>query len=437
MTKKIFFHSFLLGAVVLLLCTSLFFGLRYRETLDETYKTMKVEADYAAAGLALKGTEYLEDIKGANRITWIASDGNVLYDSDHPDLARNQGDCAEVRDALAEGEGRGIRKSESGKEKTIYYALRCDDNTVLRLSRPLSRFQAAFHSVSPVLWVLILVFLISGIISFRMANQILKPVNELDLDNLDDEDYYPELKPLIDKLQEQKLTIREQTGSQEQLRREFSANVSQELKTPLVSISDFAEEIREGRCDEERTKKLADDIGKESRRLIALIDDIIKLSRLDREGDPRELETIDLYEVSEEVLESLRTQAGARNINMTIEGEHEKIWGVWQLIQEMIYNLCDNAIKYNHDGGSVTIRIGRDNNKPWIEVSDDGIGIPKEAQDRVFERFYRVDKTHSKELGGTGLGLSIVKHGAQIHNAKVTMESNPGDGTSIRLIFPR
>ena len=162
MTKKIFFHSFLLGAVVLLLCTSLFFGLRYRETLNETYKTMKVEADYAAAGLALKGTEYLEDIKGANRITWIASDGNVLYDSDHPDLAHNQGDCAEVRAALAEGEGRGIRKSESGKEKTIYYALRCDDNTVLRLSRPLSRFQAAFHSVSPVLWVLILVFLIQS-----------------------------------------------------------------------------------------------------------------------------------------------------------------------------------------------------------------------------------------------------------------------------------
>ena len=437
MTKKIFIHSFLLGAVVLLLCTALFFGLQYREKLDETYDALKGETVYAAGGAAIGGDGYLDSIKGINRITRIAADGSVLYDSDHPDNVRNQKEYPEVRDAFAEGEGRDIRHSESGGRNTIYYALLCEDGTVLRLSRPLSLIQAAFHSVSPVLWVLILVFLISGIISFRMANQILKPVNELDLDNLDEAYAYPELKPLIDKLQEQRLTILEQDGSNQQLRQEFSANISQEIKTPLTSISEAADMICEGKADGEKTKELAGSIRKESKRLISLIDDIMKLSRLDREGDPKELETIDLMEVAEEVKESLRPQAEAKKINITCEGEHENIWGVWQLMKEMIYNLGDNAIKYNHEGGNVVIRVGKDNNKPWIDVSDDGIGIPKEAQERIFERFYRVDKTHSKDVGGTGLGLSIVKHGAQIHNAKIRVESAPGDGTSIRLTFPR
>lgn len=436
MTKKIFIHSFILGALVLFLCTALFFGLKYRETLDEKYDALKGEAKYAASGLKLGGIEYLESLKGINRITWIASDGSVLYDSDYPDLDKNQGGYPEVTDAFAKGEGQGIRHSESGGTSTLYYAFLCDDNTVLRLSIPLSRAQAAFHSVSPVLWVLILVFLISGIVSFRMANQILKPVNELDLDNLDNGQSYPELKPLIDKLQEQKLTIREQDESHEMMRRQFSASISHELKTPLVSISDFSGQIRDGVCDEERTKELAGEIKKESDRLMSVIDDIIKLSRLDVEGAPQELADVDLYDVAEEVRDSLIAQAEARKISLGLEGSHETIQGVWQLLREMIYNLSDNAIKYDHDGGIVSIRVGNVNGRPYVEVSDDGIGIPKEEQERIFERFYRVDKSHSKMVGGTGLGLSIVKHGAQIHNAEISIDSAPGDGTSIRLTFP-
>ena len=436
MTKKIFIHSFILGTLVLLLCTSLFFGLRYRATLDETYEALKGEADYAASGLKLGGAEYLKSLTDIDRITWIAADGSVLYDSDYPDLSKNQGDSAEVRDAFATGEGQVIRRSESGGTSTLFYAFLCEDGTVLRLSRPLSRVQAAFLSVSPVLWVLILVFLISGIVSFRMANQILKPINELDLDNLDDGKAYPELKPLIDKLQEQRLTIREQDESRELLRREFSANISHELKTPLTSISDFAEQISDDPDSTDKTRVLSDNIQKESQRLMVLIDDIIKLSRLDNGIAPQEWGDVDLYDVAEEVRDKLSPEAEERKIKVRIEGSHEKIQGIWQLIHEMIYNLCDNAIKYDHDGGNVVISVGSEKGRPFVTVSDDGIGIPEEEQERVFERFYRVDKSHSKMVGGTGLGLSIVKHGAQLHNADVSMESTPGDGTTISLIFP-
>lgn len=437
MTKKIFIYSFLLGTLVLFLCSALFFGLQNRASLDETYEALKGEAKYAASGLETGGISYLESLKGINRITWIAADGSVLYDSDFPDLEKNQGEYAEVKEAFLAGEGQGIRRSDSGGSNMLYYAFLCEDGTVLRLSRTLSRVSTALKAVSPVLWVFILVFLISGIISFRMANQILKPVNELDLDNLEDSHSYPELSPLIDKLQEQKFTIREQIESREQLRREFSANVSDELKAPLTSISGIAGLIREEDCSKEKAKEYALDIQKESNRMIALVEDIMKLSRLDEEEEaPKEWERVDLYEVAEEVKEKIRAQAEEKKINISVEGSHETIKGIGHLLSEMVFNLCDNAIKYNHEGGNVFIRIGKKKGRSWISVTDDGIGIPESEQDRVFERFYRVDESHSKNVGGTGLGLSIVKHGAQIHDAEVTMKSAPGDGTCITLIFP-
>ncbi len=435
MTKKIFIHSFLLGTLVLILCSAIFFGIQYRETMDETYDALKGEAKYAASGMAHGGLEYLKSLEDINRITWIDRDGSVLYDSEYPDLDRNQAEFSEVREAFEIGEGQGIRLSQSGGQSTLYYAFRCADDTVLRLSRPLSRVQAAFHSISPVLWVFVLVFLISGVISFRVANQILKPVNDINLEHLDGYNSYPELRPLIDKLQEQKLTIREQSESREQLRREFSANVSHELKTPLTSISGFAELIREGMCSKDKAREFAGDIQKEAQRMIVLIDDIIKLSRLDEESAPQEWEQVDLYEVAEDVVDSLRSQANDRKIIVLVEGTHESVRGVWQLIHEMIYNLCDNAIKYDHDGGNVNVRIGREEGKVFVTVADDGIGIPKDQQARVFERFYRVDKSHSKKVGGTGLGLSIVKHGAQFHDAEVFLKSKPGEGTEVKIVF--
>ena len=436
MTKKIFIYSFLMGTLVLFLCSALFFGLQYRKTLDETYDALKGEAKCAASGMETGGISYLKSLEEINRITWIAADGSVLYDSDYPDLTKNQGEYAEVKSAFAGGEGQGIRRSDSGGSNMLYYAFLCKDGTVLRLSRPLSRIKTALETVSPVLWVFILVFLISGIISFRMANQILKPVNELDLDHPENSNSYPELRPLIDKLQEQTLTIREQSESHEELRREFSANVSQELKAPLTSISELAGQIRSEGCAPEKARECAGDIQKESNRMITLVEDIMKLSRLDAQEEPQEWERVDLYEVAGDIKKELSAQADEKKINITIEGSHETIRGIGHLMHEMIFNLCDNAIKYNHEGGNVVIGIGRDGKKPWISVTDDGIGIPLDEQDRVFERFYRVDKSHSKQIGGTGLGLSIVKHGAGLHGAEVTMKSAPGDGTSIKLIFP-
>ena len=223
----------------------------------------------------------------------------------------------------------------------------------------------------------------------------------------------------------------------ENLRREFSANVSHELKTPLTAISGFAELMKEGLVAPDMMKEFAGDIYRECSQLIALVDDILKLSRLDEGTAEIQEEVVDLYAMSAEVLERLRPNAAKRNVSLSLEGDHQPITGVWRILDEMIYNLCENAIKYNKEGGRVTVRVSGDQSKAVVSVADTGIGIPKAQQDRVFERFYRVDKSHSRAIGGTGLGLSIVKHGAQVHNAQVTLESEPEVGTTVTLTFPK
>lgn len=434
MTKTIFRNAFLVGLLVLIMCGALFFWLQYKQTEEETYAALQQEAVYAERGLQIGGKPYLESLGHVNRITWIDQTGDVLYDSEYSFPIANQKDCAEVRAALTDGEGQGIRMSESNGESTMYYALKCEDGTVLRLSRTLSAVQKAWLAASPVLWLLVLVLLISGVLSFRVARQIVKPINDLDLDRPDLKTY-PEITPLIEKIQEQKQTIQEEANQREALRREFSANVSHELKTPLTSISGFAELMAEGVVEGEKVQEFSRDIYKESQRLIVLIDDIIKLSRLDEEAIGPEREPVDLYELSAKVLDDLRPVAEKEKISLDLSGIHASISGVRQLISEMIYNLCDNAIKYNRPGGNVCVDISKTQNEVWVTVSDTGIGIPPEHQKRVFERFYRVDKSHSKEIGGTGLGMSIVKHGAQYHGARVELESEPGVGTRISLVF--
>ena len=434
MTKTIFRNAFLVGLLVLIMCGALFFWLQYKQTEEETYAALQQEAVYAERGLQIGGKPYLESLGHVNRITWIDQTGDVLYDSGYSFPIANQKDCAEVRAALTDGEGQGIRMSESNGESTMYYALKCEDGTVLRLSRTLSAVQKAWLAASPVLWLLVLVLLISGVLSFRVARQIVKPINDLDLDRPDLKTY-PEITPLIEKIQEQKQTIQEEANQREALRREFSANVSHELKTPLTSISGFAELMAEGVVEGEKVQEFSRDIYKESQRLIVLIDDIIKLSRLDEEAIGPEREPVDLYELSAKVLNDLRPVAEKEKISLDLSGIHASISGVRQLISEMIYNLCDNAIKYNRPGGNVCVDISKTQNEVWVTVSDTGIGIPPEHQKRVFERFYRVDKSHSKEIGGTGLGMSIVKHGAQYHGARVELESEPGVGTRISLVF--
>ena len=224
----------------------------------------------------------------------------------------------------------------------------------------------------------------------------------------------------------------------ESLRREFSANVSHELKTPLTAISGFAELMKEGLVEEGKMREFAGDIYKECAQLIALIDDIMKLSRLDEAAEHAvDPEPVDLYALSQDVLEGLRPAAEKRGVTMALEGEPQTIQGVWRILHEMVFNLCENAIKYNKEGGSLTVRLTGDEERVALAVADTGIGIPKGQQDRVFERFYRVDKSHSRRVGGTGLGLSIVKHGAQYHNALLSLESEPDVGTTITVVFPR
>ncbi len=221
------------------------------------------------------------------------------------------------------------------------------------------------------------------------------------------------------------------------MRKEFSANVSHELKTPLTSISGYAEIMKNGMVRPADIPVFAERIYKEARRLITLVEDIIKLSKLDEESVELEKEEVNLYEMTREIISRLSPQAAQKNIRMEVTGEPVMCFGIRQILDEMIYNVCENAVKYNNEGGRVSVWAGSTLDGPKISVSDTGIGIPKEHHERIFERFYRVDKSHSKERGGTGLGLSIVKHGALLHGAKVTVDSVPGRGTRIEMQFPR
>ena len=460
MTKKVFSYAFLLGAVVLLISGGIFFGLQYRQTIDDAYETLRGEASCVKSGVMIGGIEYLESLDTKNRITWIGSDGSVLYDSEYPDLTANQGDYKEVRQALETGSGSGIRRSSSGRTQTMYYGLRCEDGTVVRLSRPISAVRHAFAVVSLMISVTVLVLiLISALIAFRIAKTIADPINEMNLDDLPHSNPYPELQPLVERFEEQKEEIasqavegeqlrreamEQQAREQERMRREFSANVSHELKTPLTSINGFAELMRSGLCDEEKMIEFAGDIYRESQRLIALVNDIIRISELDEGAIHTTTEKVDIVKAAQDTIDILQPAADKRGISITLQapsGEDGsclpvRVVGSDYLIREMFYNLCDNAVKYNHDGGDIFVTIRKDEKDAIVSFSDTGIGIPEAEQDRVFERFYRVDKSHSRTLGGTGLGLSIVKHAAQVQNASVEMESQPDKGTTITVRFP-
>lgn len=435
MTKTIFRNTFLVGLLVLALCGLLFFGIQYRQAMDDGRDALKIETGYVMTGLETSGREYLEGVKEDVRITWIAADGKVLYDNEYSLPLDNQLDQKEVAAALKDGEGSATRKSDKG-HSAIYYARRCSDGSVIRLGRSGSAVLEAFILVSPVLWILVLVVLISGILAFKTAKQIVEPINNLDFDHPENSPYQ-ELMPMLDKIAEQKLTIQEETSKREEMRREFSANMSDELKTPLASIAEYARLISGAENDPAQVKELSGDISRETGHLMALVDDILKISRLDEEESLPKKEDVDLKNLAIDVAEAIRPVASKNSISVDVTGEGGTVSGDFSLLYEMLYNLCDNAVKYNYPGGSVTVDVTPSENDIKLSVKDTGIGIPKEHQARVFERFYRVDKSHSKEVGGTGLGLSIVKHGAAFHGAEVSLESTEGVGTTVTLSFPK
>ncbi|MBP1758856.1 MAG: domain S-box [Firmicutes bacterium] len=293
----------------------------------------------------------------------------------------------------------------------------------------------------------ILVVLVSFWNSVRVARLVTEPLETARLEDLEVQKVCRELQPLATRMLEQNRQIQKQLHrrylelkreyeKQDRMRRDFTANVSHELKTPLTSISGYAEIIRDGMVKREDIAPFAGKIYDEAQRLIALVGDILKLSRLDEGHQLRDQrESIDLYAACQRVIASLEGAAGQRGISFTLTGTHEFIMGVVQIVDEIVFNLCDNAIKYNVAGGRVEVTVGREDNRVALSVADSGIGIPPEDQDRIFERFYRVDKSHSKEIGGTGLGLSIVKHGAAHHDARIELISTLGEGTMFKILF--
>ena len=409
----------------------------YRQTVDVMEKEVCQEAGYIQAAIEISGQGYLTELDAADkdtRITLITEQGEVLYDSDQAyeaDLENHAG-RPEVKEALQDGTGSNVRRSDTLNEEMYYYAVQLSDGSILRVSKTMDTAFRTAVEVLPGMGVIGACMLaLAALLSRWQVRRLIRPINELDLNIPLENEMYEELTPLLKRIDEQN----KQKDAIANMRKEFSANVSHELKTPLTSISGYAEIMKNGLVRPEDMKGFAERIYNEASRLITLVEDIIKLSKLDEGEIEIEKEDVDLYDLTREIVSRLAPQAEKRAVHVEVTGENVICHGVRQILDEMIYNICENAIKYNRRGGSVSVWVGATLKGKKIIVTDTGIGIPEDQQERIFERFYRVDKSHSKETGGTGLGLSIVKHGAMLHNARIHVESKVGKGTKMELTF--
>ena len=549
MTKRIFRATLLVGVAVFIASLTLVMGALYSYFGRVQESQLRDELSLAAVGVEQNGMDYLRKLESDQyRITWLRADGAVLYDTRaDAESMENHAQRQEVQQALATGEGESSRYSDTLLQKTVYYAKRLPDGTVLRLSAiRVTTGVLVLNMLQPILLVLAVALILSGVLASRLARRITEPLNRLDLEHPLENDTYEELAPLLRRMEHQRRQIDRQmdelrrrseefeqiTGSMseglvlldeagvilsinpaarrlldaaencvgqdlltvdrdvalsdalrqaaeqghsefrgqrngreyqfdvtriqsegrtagtvllvfdvterafaERNRREFTANVSHELKTPLQGIIGSAELLENGLVKQEDAPRFIGHIRSEAQRLVTLIGDIIRLSQLD-EGEPMPAEPVELLALAREAAESLQSAAAARNVTVTVEGEPVELTGVRRLLYEIVFNLCDNAIKYNTDGGRVQVTVTKENETAAVTVRDTGIGIPPDQQDRVFERFYRVDKSHSKASGGTGLGLSIVKHAVQYHHGAIHLQSEVGKGTAIRVTFP-
>ena len=545
MTQKIFRSICLACLAVFLSSLVLIMGALYGYFSRTQLRQLQVETALAAQGVSRDGADYFDrlDVSGL-RFTWIAADGSVLYDSASDSSAmENHLEREEIQQALSTGTGTSTRYSSTLLERLLYAAQRLPDGTVLRLaSSQYSVVTITLGTLQPILLVAVIAVVLALVLASRLSKRLVRPLNELDLDDPLSNDCADELAPLLRRIDSQQRQLRAQQSqlrqrreeftavtnnmsegllllsakgavlsinpaaarllgtdkdcvgqdllsvnrslelqnliaqaragrraeavlplaagsyqidanpvvsdgavsgvavlmfdvtereSAEQMRREFTANVSHELKTPLHSISGCAELLLNGMVKSEDVERFSRQIYTEAQRMITLVDDIIRLSRLDEGAEGMQWETVDLFSLAEDTVRRLSSTAQGADVSLTLTGEDVSIRGIPQLLEGIVYNLCDNAIKYNRPGGSVRIHV-----YVQLSVADTGIGIPPEHQGRVFERFYRVDKSHSKEVGGTGLGLSIVKHAARIHNAQLDLRSTPGEGTTITVRFP-
>ncbi len=547
MTKRIFKAICAAVLAVFAVTMLLIFGVLYNYFSAIQSNQLKEETVLAAQGVEQTGEGYFDGLDTTGyRVTWIAPNGTVMYDSrSDSESMENHLEREEIQEALSTGFGESTRYSATLMERSLYCAQRLENGSVIRLSVSHSSvLQLLIGMIQPILIIIVVAAILSFVLASRLSKRIVEPMNRLNLDAPLENEEYDELAPLLRRINSQQLQLHRQeanlrqkqneldtiVGSMqegmalldktgkivsinrsaknlldspyagfgdsllsvirnpdlqkavetasggksvairtelqgkiiqisaapvtsengisgtavvffditqqekaEQQRREFTANVSHELKTPLQSISGYSELMKCGMVKSENVQPFAEKIYGETQRLISLVEDIISLSHLDEGGKDLAWSEVDLYKAAESVVSSLGDFAASNDVRLSLEGVHGEIHGVPELVHGMIYNLCDNAIKYNRHGGSVTVTVEQD----ALTVKDTGIGIPKEHIDRIFERFYRVDKSRSKEVGGTGLGLSIVKHAAMIHQANIAVTSTVGEGTTIKITFPK
>ena len=410
----------------------------YNQNLGILEKEVQQEAVYLSSGVDVAGEEYLKKLEPMikadedTRLTFISQSGDVLYDSDSSKKLENHKSRAEVKQALAEGQGEDIRMSDTVGKELYYCAIRLDDGSVLRLARPMDSLIRTAWNILPVMLVLSVIGIALALfLANWQTKRLMEPVMHLDLEHPLDNVIYPEMVPLLEAIDRQN----KEKEAVANMRKEFSANVSHELKTPLTSISGYAEIMMNGLVQPSDMGRFSGKIYQEAQRLITLVGDIIRLSQLDEEKAQLEKQPVDLHMIASDVVKRLQDVAKKNQITLMLTGKPTVVNGNPQILDEMIYNLCDNAIKYNKPFGEVEVNVSMAKEHPVLTVEDDGIGIPVDDQARIFERFYRVDKSHSRQIGGTGLGLSIVKHGAIYHKAKVELKSALGEGTTVRIVF--
>ena len=550
MTSKIFRSIFATSIVVLLATLVIITSFLYDYFTNIQINQLKDELSIASVGTEQSGEEYLSNLKSDNfRLTWVASDGTVLFDSQADKAVMdNHLDREEIAEAFETGKGSSSRHSATLTEKTLYEAVLLSDGTVLRISvNRASGFVLLLGMMTPVIIVVIVAVIISAVLAHKMSKRIIEPLNMLDLDNPTENDAYEEIAPLLSRIHKQNMKIERKAAElnrrkdefelitknmreglvlldknrnvltinsaamtifgtdencignefltinrrheitsaiekaltdghaeirvslnekeyqfdisrietdgetvgavilsfditeqadAERLRREFTANVSHELKTPLQTITGSAELIENGLVKQEDMPRFVGHIREEATRLVTLVEDIIRLSQLDEQNElPKE--NVSLFEVANEACGVLCDSADKKDITLSVSGDSGNICGVKHLLFEVIYNLCDNAVKYTPDGGKVEVYISETEKEVTLTVSDNGIGIAPQHHTRIFERFYRVDKSHSKKSGGTGLGLSIVKHSVQYHGGKISIQSEENKGTVITVVLPK
>ena len=371
------------------------------------------------------------------RITLLDTEGHVLYDSDvDANVMDNHAERPEISDAYATGEGYAIRESDTLSQNTYYYAIRLDNGGVLRVAKEANSILSIFATALPsLLFIIISLTLICTVVAGIFTKSLMKPIDNMakDINHMNEIETYDELKPFIETIQSQ----HEDIIKNAKLRQEFTANVSHELKTPLTVISGYSELIENGMTGEEDTIRFSKEIHRNSARLLTLINDILRLSELDSGEQNTPMEDVDLYELSDNCISMLQTNADKHNVTLDLKGPRITVYANRQMLEEMIYNLCDNGIRYNKPNGKVEVSIMENNENVVFMVSDTGIGISEENINRIFERFYRVDKSRSKQTGGTGLGLAIVKHIAEQMNAQIQIDSELEKGTTITILFPK